>query len=101
MPNGTDTCIKAGTAKGDCGAGIPAGTPLKFQEQYSSGIATETEEDTAMKASWATEGINVHAQRGLVRHGHRQRHLLPERLLVADAGVERWLDLRPRLLPVR
>jgi peptide/nickel transport system substrate-binding protein len=59
VPNGTDTCIKAGTGKGECGAGIPAGTPLKFQEQYSTGISTETEEDTAMKASWATEGINV------------------------------------------
>lgn len=59
VPNGTDTCIKAGTGKGDCGAGIPAGTPLKFQEQYSSGISTQTEEFTAMKASWATEGINV------------------------------------------
>jgi peptide/nickel transport system substrate-binding protein len=59
VPNGTDTCIKPGTATGDCGAGIPAGTPLKFEEQYSTGIATHTEEDTAIKASWATEGINV------------------------------------------
>jgi peptide/nickel transport system substrate-binding protein len=59
VPNGTDTCIKRGTAKGDCGAGIPAGTPLKFQEQFATGVETSTEEDTAMKASWATEGINV------------------------------------------
>jgi peptide/nickel transport system substrate-binding protein len=59
VPNGTDTCIKAGTAKGDCGAGIAAGTPLKFQEQYATGVETTTEEVTAMKASWASEGINV------------------------------------------
>jgi peptide/nickel transport system substrate-binding protein len=59
VPNGTDTCIKPGTASGDCGAGIPAGTPLKFTEQYASGIQTSTEEDTAMKASWSSEGINV------------------------------------------
>jgi peptide/nickel transport system substrate-binding protein len=59
VPNGTDTCIKPGTAKGDCGAGIPAGTPLKFDEQYATGVATSTEEDTAEKASWSSEGINV------------------------------------------
>jgi peptide/nickel transport system substrate-binding protein len=58
-PGGTDTCIKAGTAKGDCGAGIPSGTPLKFTEQYASGVPTSTQEDTAMKAAWSSEGINV------------------------------------------
>jgi peptide/nickel transport system substrate-binding protein len=59
VPNGTDTCSKPGTATGDCGAGIPAGTPLKFEEQYATGTETTTEEITAMKASWATEGIDV------------------------------------------
>ena len=58
-PTGPTPASRPGTAKGDCGAGIPAGTPLKFEEQYSTGIATQTEEFTAMKASWATEGINV------------------------------------------
>ena len=59
VPNGTDTCIKAGTAKGDCGAGIPAGTPLKFTEQYATGNADQLEEFTAEKAAWSSEGINV------------------------------------------
>jgi peptide/nickel transport system substrate-binding protein len=59
VPNGTDTCIKAGTGKGDCGAGIPAGTPLSFSEQYATGVPTSVQEDTAMKASWSSEGINV------------------------------------------
>jgi peptide/nickel transport system substrate-binding protein len=59
VPNGTDTCIKAGTGPGDCGAGIPAGTPLSFQEQYATGVQSTTEEAIAEKSSWATAGINV------------------------------------------
>jgi peptide/nickel transport system substrate-binding protein len=58
-PGGTDTCIKAGSGKGDCGAGIPAGTPLKFNEQVSTGVESTIQEVTAEKASWATVGINV------------------------------------------
>jgi peptide/nickel transport system substrate-binding protein len=30
VPNGQTTCAKAGTGAGECGAGIPKGTPLKF-----------------------------------------------------------------------
>jgi peptide/nickel transport system substrate-binding protein len=59
VPGGTDTCEKAGTASDECGAGIPKGTPLKLQEQASSGVETTTEEVTAEKASWSTVGINV------------------------------------------
>jgi hypothetical protein len=100
VPNGTDTCVKAGTASGECGAGIPKGTPLKFNRAVLDGVATTTEEVTAEKASWATEGINV-TSAGLLRHGHRQRRLLPERVLVGDAELGWRVDLRPRLLPVR
>jgi peptide/nickel transport system substrate-binding protein len=35
-PNGTDTCSKPGTATGDCGAGIPAGTKLAFNLIYNT-----------------------------------------------------------------
>jgi peptide/nickel transport system substrate-binding protein len=59
VANGTDTCVKPGTGSGECGAGIPSGTPLKFNEQVSTGVQTTIEEVTAEKASWATEGINV------------------------------------------
>jgi peptide/nickel transport system substrate-binding protein len=59
VANGTDTCVKAGSGSGECGAGIPKGTPLKFNEQVSTGVQTTIEEVTAEKASWATEGINV------------------------------------------
>jgi peptide/nickel transport system substrate-binding protein len=37
-PNGLDTCVHAGTGAGECGAHIPAGTPLKFTMMYASGI---------------------------------------------------------------
>jgi peptide/nickel transport system substrate-binding protein len=59
VANGTDTCEKAGSGSGECGAGITKGTPLKFNEQVSTGVQTTIEEVTAEKASWATEGINV------------------------------------------
>jgi len=36
-PNGIDTCHRPGTAPGDCGAGIPLGTPLKFTLEYATG----------------------------------------------------------------
>jgi peptide/nickel transport system substrate-binding protein len=35
-PNGTDTCSKPGTATGDCGAGVPAGTKLAFNLVYNT-----------------------------------------------------------------
>ena len=35
-PNGTDTCAKAGTGSGECGAGIPAGTKLAFNLIYNA-----------------------------------------------------------------
>jgi peptide/nickel transport system substrate-binding protein len=34
--NGTDTCAKAGTATGDCGAGVPAGAKLAFNLIYNT-----------------------------------------------------------------
>ncbi|HME65405.1 MAG TPA: ABC transporter substrate-binding protein [Streptosporangiaceae bacterium] len=36
VANGTDTCAKPGTATGDCGAGIPAGTKLSFNLVYNT-----------------------------------------------------------------
>jgi peptide/nickel transport system substrate-binding protein len=35
-PNGTDTCAKAGSGSGECGAGIPAGTKLAFNLIYNT-----------------------------------------------------------------
>jgi peptide/nickel transport system substrate-binding protein len=56
---GTSTCVKPGTAKGDCGAGIPAGTPLTFSEVYASGSDTITHIVNYEKSEWAKAGIQV------------------------------------------
>jgi peptide/nickel transport system substrate-binding protein len=58
-PGGTTTCASAGTGKGDCGAGIPAGTPLKFSEVYVGG--TPVLQDTVQYevSEWAKAGIQV------------------------------------------
>jgi len=37
-PNGTDTCAHAGSGLTQCGAKIPAGTSLKFDLDYATGI---------------------------------------------------------------
>jgi peptide/nickel transport system substrate-binding protein len=56
---GTSTCVKPGTAKGDCGLGIPAGTPAKFLEWYVGG--TPVLQDTVQYeiSEWAKAGIQV------------------------------------------
>jgi peptide/nickel transport system substrate-binding protein len=36
--NGLETCIRPGTAKGDCGAKIALGTQMKFTLMYATGI---------------------------------------------------------------
>jgi peptide/nickel transport system substrate-binding protein len=58
-PGGTDVCAKAGTATGDCGAGIPAGTKLAFNYIYSSSptLIGNQAEDFASKAKQA--GVNI------------------------------------------
>jgi peptide/nickel transport system substrate-binding protein len=58
---GQTTCAKAGTGAGECGAGIPAGTPLKFT-LYST-PAGETEsiplESDAFASAAKSVGIDV------------------------------------------
>jgi peptide/nickel transport system substrate-binding protein len=58
-PNGTDTCARPGTGAGQCGAGIPAGTPLSFNLIYNSGSPAITGEDTAFASSAKQAGITV------------------------------------------
>jgi peptide/nickel transport system substrate-binding protein len=61
VPNGTDTCIKPGTAAGDCGAGIPAGTKLAFNFIYNATSPyTQEVEDLASNAKQA--GIQISLQ---------------------------------------
>jgi peptide/nickel transport system substrate-binding protein len=59
VPNGTDSCIKPGTAGNECGAGIPAGTKLSFQLPYATGTESLTQEMTAEQSAWSSVGIHV------------------------------------------
>lgn len=61
-PNGTDTCTKPGTGSDECGAGIPAGTPLTFTFVGASGTTWQTEIQDAEVSSWKSVGINVSLQ---------------------------------------
>ncbi len=62
VPNGTTTCQNAGSGPSQCGAGIPAGTPLSFtwatQTASSAPYISLTDEAIASEAKQAA-GINV------------------------------------------
>src|SRR5579863_4237774 len=61
-PNGTDTCAKAGTGAGECGAGIPAGAKLSFNLIYNAASPiTQEVEDLASNAKAAGITINLTA----------------------------------------
>jgi peptide/nickel transport system substrate-binding protein len=65
VPNGQSTCVKPGTGAGECGAGIPAGTPFKFvwanqPESVSSTGALESEALASIAKQEA--GINITLQ---------------------------------------
>jgi peptide/nickel transport system substrate-binding protein len=59
---GTDTCAKAGTGPGECGAGIPAGTKLAFNLIYTSSPAIVGEMVTDLSSEAAAAGITIHLQ---------------------------------------
>jgi peptide/nickel transport system substrate-binding protein len=58
-PGGTDVCSKAGSGAGECGAGIPAGTPLSFNLQFATGITTQTDAANDEVSSWDSAGIHI------------------------------------------
>jgi len=58
-PNGTDVCAKAGTAAGDCGAGIPAGTKLAFNFIYSTSPSLIGDQATDLVSKAAQAGIKI------------------------------------------
>ncbi|MGH3399634.1 MAG: ABC transporter substrate-binding protein [Streptosporangiaceae bacterium] len=58
-PNGVTTCVKAGTAAGDCGANIPAGTGLSFSLKYGSGAVVTSQEMQALKSQFSEAGIQI------------------------------------------
>lgn len=60
VPNGTDTCAHVGTAAGDCGAGITAGTKLAFNLIYNTtSPITQEVEDLASNAKQAGIAITL------------------------------------------
>jgi len=58
-PSGTSTCQKAGSSAGECGAGIPAGTPLTFTLAYSSGSTSFDEQEAAIQSSESQGGVKI------------------------------------------
>jgi peptide/nickel transport system substrate-binding protein len=59
VPNGADVCERPGTAAGECGAGIAAGTKLSFSLQYSTGSQGVSEEVAALQSAFSQAGIQV------------------------------------------
>ncbi|HEY2578860.1 MAG TPA: ABC transporter substrate-binding protein [Streptosporangiaceae bacterium] len=53
------TCVKPGTAAGDCGAGITKGEKLQFQVQYASGSQDLTTIMTAFQSDAGKAGIDL------------------------------------------
>jgi len=56
---GTDTCIHAGSASSDCGAGIAAGAKLSFPFLFANGSTGVSEEVASIQSSFATAGIKL------------------------------------------
>ncbi len=59
VPNGTTTCQKAGSGSNECGAGIPAGTPLSWNLFYSNQPAVIQAQDQAWASNAKQVGITM------------------------------------------
>ena len=59
---GTDVCQNAGSGASQCGAGIPAGTQLKFNLIYASDNTLITSEMTDLVSKAKQAGINITLQ---------------------------------------
>jgi len=59
VPNGVTTCVKPGTAPGDCGAGITAGTALSFSLPYATEFSWIASQMTQLQSNVATIGIRL------------------------------------------
>ena len=56
---GVTTCSKPGTAAGDCGAGVAAGTKLEFNVDYESGVPSVASEMQSLQANASQVGIKI------------------------------------------
>ena len=59
VPNGISTCTKPGTASGECGAGVTAGSALNFNFLYLSGTAWVQSEMTQLQSNSSSIGIKL------------------------------------------
>jgi peptide/nickel transport system substrate-binding protein len=59
VPGGTTTCVKPGTAAGDCGAGIAKGAQLSFHMLYATGFTFLSQEMEQFKTNLALDGIQL------------------------------------------
>ncbi|HXY44803.1 MAG TPA: ABC transporter substrate-binding protein [Acidimicrobiales bacterium] len=62
VPDGTTTCAKAGTGPNECGAGIPAGTPLTWNLVYASQPAVIGAQCEAIASAAKLIGISINLQ---------------------------------------
>jgi peptide/nickel transport system substrate-binding protein len=65
VPGGTTTCAKPGTASNECGAGIPAGTPISFVwANLPESVATTgaLESEVVSSEAKSAAGINITLQ---------------------------------------
>ncbi len=59
VPNGSDVCLRPGSAAGDCGTGIARGAKLSFGFAYSTGTQAVTEEVTQLQSTFSQAGIQL------------------------------------------
>jgi peptide/nickel transport system substrate-binding protein len=59
VPGGTSTCVKPGTAAGECGAGIKQGEGISFNLDYESGVVAIQSEMNDLLAQAKKIGITL------------------------------------------
>jgi peptide/nickel transport system substrate-binding protein len=59
IPGGTDTCTRPGTGASDCGAGIPARTPLAWKLIYETTPVSIGDQVTALASDAKRAGIEI------------------------------------------
>src|SRR6266700_274164 len=84
-PGGTNVCQNAGSGANQCGAGIPAGTPMKFNLIYNSENPRIASEMTDLVSKAKQAGINLTLQSSNFNY-MISNYLDP----YAPANVDKW-----------
>jgi len=59
VKNGTTTCVRAGTGSSQCGAGIPAGTAMKFNLIYKNNLSILVSQMEAFAQAAKQVGVDI------------------------------------------